>query len=97
MLGELDHDHFIIRKNTPYQVKEFSRRRCVDIGEAKIWMVSPEDLVLSKLHWAKDSRSELQMRDARNLIACAQQLDWQYIETWARDLAVSDLLAEVRS
>jgi len=60
-------------------------------------MVSPEDLLLSKLHWAKDSRSELQLRDARNLIACVGDLDWGYIETWARDLSVEGLLAEVRS
>jgi hypothetical protein len=60
-------------------------------------MVSPEDLLLSKLHWAKDSRSELQLKDARSLIACVSDLDWGYIETWAEDLGIRDLLAEVRS
>jgi hypothetical protein len=88
---------FIVRKDLPYRVEEFGRRRYVDIGQMSLWMVSPEDLLLSKLHWAKDSRSELQLRDARNLIACVGDLDWGYIEAWARDLSVSDLLAQVRS
>ena len=30
----------------------------VDIG-IFLWIVSPEDLILSKLDWARDSRSEL--------------------------------------
>jgi hypothetical protein len=88
---------FIVRKDTPYRIEEFGRRRSVDIGGASVWMVSPEDLLLSKLHWAKDSQSELQTKDARNLIACVADLDWEYIETWAKDLSVSDLLADVRS
>jgi hypothetical protein len=88
---------FIVRKDLPYRVEEFRRRRPVDIGGASVWMVSPEDLLLFKLHWAKDSRSELQLKDARNLIACVADLDWRYVETWAKDLCVSDLLAEVRS
>jgi hypothetical protein len=88
---------FIIRKDLPYRREEFARRRSVDIGGAAVWMVSPEDLLLSKLHWAKDSRSELQMKDARNLIACVPDLAWGYVEKWAADLSVSALLAEVRA
>jgi hypothetical protein len=88
---------FIIRKDVPYRVEEFARRRSIDIGDTSAWMVAPEDLLLSKLHWAKDSRSELQLRDARNLIASVADLDWSYIEKWAADLCVSDLLCEVRA
>lgn len=88
---------FIVRKHLPYRLAEFARRRCVDLGGVAVWMVSPEDLLLSKLHWAKDSHSELQLNDVRNLIACVSSLDWRYIERWAEDLSVSNLLAEVRS
>jgi len=34
----------------------------------KTWIVSREDLILSKLVWAKDSKSELQIRDIIDLI-----------------------------
>ncbi|MCK6554117.1 hypothetical protein L6Q96_05965 [Candidatus Binatia bacterium] len=88
---------FIVRKSAAYRVTEFARRRLVDIGGATVWMVSPEDLLLSKLHWAKDSHSELQLKDARNLIACVASLDWDYVAKWAADLSVSDLVTLVRA
>jgi hypothetical protein len=87
----------IIRKDLPYRREEFDRRCRVVLEGMEIWMVAAEDLLLSKLHWAKDSHSELQLRDVRNLIASLADLDWQYIEKWARELGVSDLLSEVRS
>jgi hypothetical protein len=88
---------FIVRKDLAYRLEEFARRRPVDISGATVWMVSPEDLLLSKLHWAKDSRSEVQLKDARNLIACVTDLEWGYVERWAAHLSVFDLLAKVRA
>jgi len=54
-----------------------------------------EDLVISKLLWAKESGSELQRRDARAIILSVGSLDRAYMEKWASDLGVSDLLKEV--
>ena len=48
-------------------------------------------------HWARDSRSEMQLGDVRNLISSVKNLDWTYIERWANDLGVAHLLQEVRS
>jgi hypothetical protein len=79
-----------------YEVEKFDRRRPIDLGGRTIWIIAPEDLVLSKLVWAKDSRSELQLRDVENIIALQKQLDWAYIDRWAVRLTVSTLLAEVR-
>jgi len=36
------------------------------------WIVSREDLILSKLAWAKDSGSEMQLRDVRALLRAAR-------------------------
>ena len=87
---------FIVRKDSPYRVAEMRRRRAVDLDGATVWVVAAEDLILSKLHWAKDSRSELQLTDVRNLIGSVDRLDWSYLDRWAADLSVSQLLAEVR-
>jgi hypothetical protein len=87
----------IVRKDTPYRRLEFDRRRTIAVDGHTIWIVSAEDLVLSKLVWAKPSRSELQLRDVRNLIGCVPDLDWSYLERWAADLTVADLLAEMRA
>jgi hypothetical protein len=86
----------IVREDRDYEVEKFDRRLRADIGGQAIWVISPEDLVLSKLVWAKDSRSELQMRDVRSIIALQPHLDWPYIDRWALRLTVSAMLAEVR-
>jgi hypothetical protein len=58
----------ILRKSTEYRIFEFKRRRQVTIEDFTTWIVSKEDLIISKLDWAKDSLSELQLRDVKNLI-----------------------------
>jgi len=46
---------FIVRKNTPYRQEEFLRRQRSNIDGFAAGLVSAEDLLLSKLLWAKDS------------------------------------------
>ena len=87
---------FIVRKQDEYHRLEFSRRRDAEIAGTFITVVSPEDLVLSKLVWSRESGSELQLRDVRVLLAASLHLDWAYLEKWADTLRVPDLLAEVR-
>ena len=87
----------IVRKSHPYRRMEFSRRRRVDFGGFPVWIVSPEDLLLSKLDWLKDSRSEMQFKDVRNLIDSVPQLDWAYLCHWAERLGILSLLEEARS
>lgn len=66
------------------------------IDGVTIQLVAAEDLLLSKLEWARESRSEVQVEDVRNLIACVPELDWPYVERWAPELGVEELLREVR-
>lgn len=88
---------FIIRKNEPYRRLEFERRRRIEVEGMSLAVVAPEDLMLSKLCWAKDSGSELQQRDVRLLAGSIPDLDWAYLERWAQTLDVQDLLQRVRS
>ncbi len=86
---------FVVRKDLPYREEEFNRRRQAEVEGKKFWIVAPEDLLLSKLFWAKDSHSELQLRDARNLLASVS-MDVAYLDRWAAVLGVANLLDEVR-
>ena len=86
----------IVRKDSPYREEEFRRRRSATIDDVAMWVVSPEDLILSKLHWARESRSEVQLRDVRNVIAAQPSLEWPYLNAWAARIGVLDLLDEVR-
>jgi hypothetical protein len=84
----------IPRKSDEYHVNEFRRRRTVTVGDLELWIVSREDLILSKLLWARESRSEVQLSDVRNLLG--EEVDNTYVDRWARQLGVDQLLDEVR-
>src|SRR5438477_2920090 len=66
----------IVRKNAPYRRAEFERRKQIQIDNFSTWIASKEDLIISKLFWAKDSGSEIQMRDVRNLVATGCDLPY---------------------
>ena len=83
---------FIVRKDTPYRRHEFGRRQRVRLPGFETWIVSREDLILSKLVWAKESGSEVQLRDVCALLAGGS--DRQYLERWARELSVMELLGK---
>src|SRR6266487_4869663 len=54
---------FVILKNEPFRQKEFSRRREIDFYGIPIYIVSPEDLLLSKLIWIQDIQNSIQIED----------------------------------
>jgi hypothetical protein len=83
----------IVRKQTLYRQREFERRTRIRIEDFQTWIVSKEDLILSKLFWARDSHSELQTRDIRNLISTG--CDRAYIEHWTHELGVHTFWQEI--
>ncbi len=82
----------IPRKGSAYRLGEFARRRRVDIAGIAAWIVSIEDLILSKLEWSRDSRSEQQRRDVGLLLKAP--LDRVYLTQWAAQLDLTDLLKD---
>lgn len=81
----------IIRKNSDYRKLEFVRRNQIKLEGLPIWIVSPEDLIISKLDWAKDHLSEMQIRDVRNLLQSQENLDIDYIKKWVETLNLSNV------
>lgn len=58
----------IVRKSSAYRRVEFDRKKRVPILDFTTYIVSKEDLTISKLFWAKDSRSEIQLGDVKDLL-----------------------------
>jgi hypothetical protein len=85
---------FIIMKSSAYQETAFSRKRDVLIKSSPMWFISPEDLIISKLNWAKDSHSEIQLKDVRNLIETVDGLDLKYIDNWITQLGLEQIYRE---
>ena len=84
--------NFIICQQTQYRLTEFSRRQRIQFENFKTWVVSKEDLIIAKLHWARKSRSPRHLRDVKNLAATG--CDTSYIERWTRALGVYRLWEE---
>lgn len=86
---------FIVRKDSEYRKVEFERRRRIPFEGLSIDVVSPEDLILSKLDWARDSLSEMQIRDVKNIIITTPDLDQEYIEEWVGRLRLKEIYRKV--
>lgn len=82
----------IVLKSDEYRQEEFARRKRITIADFQTWIVSREDLILSKLYWARHSKSELQLRDVKNLLA--PDCDISYLQSRAELLGVNSLLLE---
>src|SRR5881396_3361207 len=82
----------IIRKRSEYRRVEFERRQRISILDFTTFIVSKEDLIISKLFWAKDSHSEIQLGDVKNLLATGY--DEGYLRRWTRQLGLDSLFQE---
>jgi hypothetical protein len=76
---------FVVLKGDPFRQEEFNRRLMVTYFGKTIYVVSPEDLLLSKLIWIQDFQSAIQMEDIKNLTV-VNNLDWDYISKWVNQL-----------
>lgn len=88
----------IIKKQTDFNTEEFRRKRKRKMFGAELNVFSPEDIVLSKLLWAKQSSSQLQCRDVMTILEYqAEHLDMGYLNKWSKILNVEDDLSKCLS
>lgn len=89
---------FIIPPFEPFHLEEFDRRRIVDVGGFQVTVVSPEDVIVAKLLWAKAGESERQLEDAATVVRFqGSTLDLRYIDKWVRLLDLEEQWASVRT
>lgn len=87
--------------NRPFDREEFRRRiwrRLSPQSDRQMALATPEDLVLSKLEWFElgNRISERQWRDMLGVLRVQEQLDWEYLRKWARELDLLELLERAR-
>jgi hypothetical protein len=71
----------------------FRRRRAVQLHDRRVWLPSPEDVIVTKLRWARGKDKD----DARDVMAVQRdKLDWGYIEEWCRRHGTLALMEEIR-
>ena len=84
----------VIKKDNEFQKEAFANRRKINFSGFDVWIIGKEDLILSKLNWAKNTKSEMQMRDVASIIR--NGYDEKYVEDWSAKLGVKDILRECR-
>lgn len=79
-------DFAVMDEANPYAKEGFFRRKKLEIAGRPLWVISPEDLVLSKLRWMQlAGGSERQLQDCRSILELNKGgLDENYLEKWAR-------------
>jgi hypothetical protein len=85
---------FIVRKDSEYRRAELARRRRISAEGREFFVAAPEDLIISKLDWARDTHSAVQMADVRNLLTSVPQLDRSYLAHWVDQLGLDALYRE---
>ena len=90
---------FWILKDLPFDALRFARKRPETAWGIVLKVSTPEDTILAKLRWAKQSGgSEKQFTDALRIYEVQYPLlDMAYLDEWAGRLNVSDLWARLKS
>jgi hypothetical protein len=84
-------------KSDEYSQEQFRRRRPAEIAGRQVWMLAPEDVILSKLLWYQQSESERQLRDCVGVWKVQHaELDISYLNDWAAKLGLAELLDQVK-
>lgn len=87
-------DIFVVLDSNEFEMMRLERRVPAEILGVPAYVVPPEDVVLSKLLWRKDTRSEVQWRDCQELVA-SLELDVEHMKHWADRLGIRDDLNEL--
>jgi hypothetical protein len=90
MFNVIDHQSgfkidFIVRKDTEYRRLEFSRKTLKVLDDIPVWIVSAEDLIVSKIEWIQQLQSDRQIQDIKMLMRLPE-IDIDYIISWCNKL-----------
>ena len=83
---------FIVRKSRAFSIKEFGRRQSQNVLGMDLFLVSPEDLIIAKLEWARKGQSELQLKDVQGILRNSESdLNRTYVEHWIGELGLTEI------
>lgn len=89
----------IVSTDDAFDRARYQRVRSIEMPSGRLEpFASPEDVMLKKLVFFKEGKSEKHLRDIRTMIAVQrpERLDWLYLADWSRELGVVAELELVR-
>lgn len=70
----------------PHDLARLARRQRVQLLDHQTWVLTAEDVVITKLRWGRHPNRSKDLDDARNVLAVRQgDLDLAYIRRWCTD------------
>jgi hypothetical protein len=83
----------------PYDRSRFKRvRRIKSDPEHEAAFASPEDVILKKMDYYREGRSEKHIRDILGILRVSgEMIDLDYLAKWAADLSLKDIWAEIQN
>jgi len=86
---------FWLIQDDEFDRKRFERRQKHMYGKRDIFFTSPEDVILIKLLWFKDSQMQKHRDDAKGVLEIQKSLDMDYLREWAKKLSAQNLLGHL--
>lgn len=85
----------MISRERAFEASRFARKQLVVQGVHQFQVATAEDIILVKLEWYRlgQETSDRQWRDVLTVLMTCEGLDRSYLERWANELGVADLLA----
>jgi hypothetical protein len=81
----------IFRKSRPFDREEFRRRVSAKLFDIQLFVASVEDVIISKLEWAKLGGSQRQIEDVAKVLAAQwKALDQIYLSKWIGELELQE-------
>jgi hypothetical protein len=93
-LASVEKIDFFVSQSDVFSLSKLDRRISYELPTGdRIWVYSPEDIILQKLVWGRGDRSEKQWRDVLGVIKVQQsKLDFNYLREWADKLNIIEYL-----
>lgn len=86
-------DFWILKEKDPFDTSRLKRKMAKNILGERVYFTSPEDLILIKLKWYKQTQSNRHLEDVESIVKISgSKLDMKYLKQWARKLGVLGIL-----
>jgi hypothetical protein len=77
---------FYITKQNDFEKECFKRSKAEDLGY-QIKIISPENLILSKLIWYREAQSDRHLEDIKSVLD-TRNIDQKYLNSWVKKLGL---------
>ncbi|MGB9706459.1 MAG: nucleotidyltransferase domain-containing protein [Microgenomates group bacterium] len=88
---------FWVSSRSDFEISKLRRRKEIFIEKQKVFLISAEDLILTKLLWCQRLPSERHFSDCKGVWEIQQKkLDKNYLNFWIDKLDLKDVFEEIK-